>query len=1086
MPNRPVLYAVLACLTVGGTVFGGAVAARAADADAQARHLIETANFRGGLIVHVGCGDGRLTAALGVSDASLVHGLARDEEAAAKARAAVRQAGRYGRVSIGTFDGTHLPYVDGLVNLLIADDLGGVPMDEVRRVLAPGGTALIAGKKTVKPRPDAIDDWTHYLHGPDNNAVAEDTMVGPPRHIQWISGPRFGRSHDHLAGVSAVVSAGGRIFSIVDEGSIAFVAASPDWRLVARDAFSGVRLWDRHIEPWEYHLRDFRSGPADLARRLVAVGDRVYVTLGYGRPVTALDAATGETVRTYAGTDGAREIVCADGTLYLVLGEPHVDWPAKTAKETVTQKDYTPPFERYVPPPHRLRVMAVDAAGGKTLWTRDETDTRDLLPSTLAVSGGRVCFQNAEAVVCLDAATGKREWTAPRPAQRRRLAWSTPTLVVHDGVVYSADRRAAQTAGDLLWIPSGGYHEYIRGPDARGELIAFDAATGKELWRCPAYEGFNAPVDVLIADGLLWTGRYAWGGDPGVTEARDPKTGEVRRRRESDLELLGRIGHARCHRAKATSAYLVLGRRGIEFVDLDTGRMTANFWVRGICQYGVLPANGLVYVPPHACACSVDDMLKIGYAALAPERAEPAAPAPDPATIEPVRGPAYAAIKERKSGIANAADWPTYRHDAARSGIAGVGVPSALDVAWTTDLGGPLTSPVVAGGLLVVAGKDAHAVHALDAATGRRVWRFTAGGRIDSPPTVAAGRAIFGSADGWVYCLRLEDGALAWKRPAAPRDRRIVVEGQLESPWPVHGSVLVRDGAVYFAAGRTTYLDGGMWLFKVDAATGRTMDVVHLEADPKKRDSGVASGGHLPDVLSSRGDSVFMRSARFDLDLGRRRGDAAHLWSSVGFLDDSWWHRTYWQYGSTMKSGWGGWAKVGQKVPAGRLLVTDGSRVFGYGRNQYDIPGAHVGVDAAGVWGPVGRRQDRWTWYRLFGGPVEAAGSKGKETPNGGAWSRRVPVLVRGMVLAGEVLFAAGAPVEGDEVAHDPTEVDPLARALASTRDGRVLAVSARDGTTLAARTLPAPPVFDGLIAARGRLYVSAADGTVVCLAEKE
>ncbi len=1044
-----------------------------------AEQILSASGVRGGLVVHLGCGDGRLTAALHAGDAYLVHGLDAVPANVTAARAHLRERGLYGPVSVDYLAGDRLPYVDNLVNLVVADELGPVAMDEVMRVMAPGGVAMVGGKKTVKPRPDAIDEWTHYLHDASNNAVAEDTVVGPPRHIQWISGPRFGRSHDHLAGVSVVVSAGGRIFSIVDEGSIAFVAASPAWRLVARDAFNGVRLWDREVDPWEYHLRDFRSGPADLARRLVAVGDRVYVTLGYGRPVTALDAATGETVRTYAGTDGVREILFADGTLYLVLGEPDDKWSVQTAKRIVSQKDYSPPFERYVPPPHKMRVMAVDAATGKTLWTCAEACARDLLPSTLAVGGGRVYFQNVDSVVCLDAATGKREWTAPRPAQRRRLAWSTPTLVVHDGVVYSADRRAAETDGDLLWLPSGGYHQYIRGKDAEGELIAFDAATGKTLWRCPAWEGFNAPVDVMIADGLLWTGRYAWGRDPGITQARDPKTGEVRCRRESDLELLGRIGHARCHRAKATSEYLVLGRRGIEFVDLDTGRMVANFWVRGICQYGVMPANGLVYAPPHACACSVDDLLKIGFSALAPEREEPAAPA----EAEPVRGPAYGAIRGPKSEIPHPSDWPTYRHDPARSGIAGSDVPHALRLAWQTDIGGALTSPVVAGDLLLVAGKDAHHVRALDAATGRSAWTFAAGGRIDSPPTIAGGRVLFGSADGWVYCLRLEDGALVWKRRAALRDRRIVVDGQLESPWPVSGSVLVLDGAVYFAAGRTSYLDGGMRLYKVDAATGRTIRVVDLKADPKKRDSGVVSGGHLPDVLSSRGDAIFMRSARFDRDLGRQKDNVAHLWSSVGFLDDSWWHRTYWQYGSSMKSGWGGWPKVGQQVPAGRLLVTDGARVFGYGRNQYDIPGAHVGVDAAGVWGPVGGRQGRWTFYRLFGRPVESDGSD--KAPGGTGWSRRVPMLVRAMVLAGDTLFAAGPPAEAQKVPHDPAEVDPLARALAAGRDGRLLAVSARDGTTLADHGLTGPPVFDGLIAADGKLFLVTEDGSVQCYGGK-
>ena len=1057
-----------------------AVAVGAEPAQA-AREVLSAAGVRGGLVVHLGCGDGRLTAALRAGEAYLVHGLARDPRQVEKARARVREAGLYGPVSVDAFDGTHLPYADNLVTLLVADDLGDVPHAEAMRVLAPGGVAMIGGTKTVNPRPDAIDDWTHYLHDATNNAVAEDTVVGPPRHIQWISGPRFARSHDHLASTSAMVTSGGRLFSIVDEGSIAFVAASPAWRLVARDAFNGVRLWDREVSPWEYHLRDFRSGPADLARRLVAVGDRVYVTLGYGRPVTALDAATGETVRTYPGTDGAREILYAGGTLYLVLGEPDAEWAAEQAKEIVSQKDYRPPFERYTPPPHRLRVMAVDAETGKPLWTCAEAWTADLLPSTLAVGEGRVCFQNPDAVVCLDADTGKRRWTTARPAQRRRLAWSTPTLVVRDGVVYSADRRAAQTEGELLWMPSGGYHEYIRGEEVRGELIALDAATGKEMWRCPAWEGFNAPVDVFIADGLLWTGRYAWGGDPGITAARDPKTGAVRRKRASDLDLLGRIGHARCHRAKATSRYLVLGRRGIEFVDLETGRMVANFWIRGVCQYGVMPANGLVYIPPHACACSWDDMLKIGFSAVAPQRAEPAAPA----EAEPVHGPAYdQPIRHPTSGIRNEADWPTYRHDAARSGIAGADVPHALEVAWTADLGGVLTSPVTAGGVLLVAARDDHRVHALDAGTGASLWTFTAGGRIDSPPTIADGRALFGAADGWVYCVRLSDGALVWKWRAALRDRRIVVDGQLESPWPVPGSVLVLDGAVYVVAGRTTYLDGGMRLCKIDTATGRTLKVVDLRADPKDRDSGVARGGHLPDVLSSDGTSVFLRRARFGLDLDRKKDTVPHLWSSVGFLDDSWFHRTYWQYGTSMKSGWGGWPKAGLKVPAARLLVTDGVRAFGYGRNQYDIPGGHVGVDGAGAWGPVGKGLGRWTYYRLFGRPVDAA--DGKKGADGAEWSRRVPVLVRAMVLAGDVLFAAGAPVDVGEVPRDPSEVDPLARALESPRRGRLLAVSAGDGTTHAETDLPGPPAFDGLIAASGRLYVSTLDGRLVCLAGKQ
>ena len=85
-------------------------------------------------------------------------------------------------------------------------------------VLSPGGVAFVAGKKTARPRPGNIDEWTHFLHGPDNNAVANDDVVGHPREVQWLSGPAWTRSHDKLASISAIVCTGGRIFDIIDEG----------------------------------------------------------------------------------------------------------------------------------------------------------------------------------------------------------------------------------------------------------------------------------------------------------------------------------------------------------------------------------------------------------------------------------------------------------------------------------------------------------------------------------------------------------------------------------------------------------------------------------------------------------------------------------------------------------------------------------------------------------------------------------------------------------------------------------------------------------------------------------------------------
>ena len=1079
----------LALLCIVFTVYGGIPASSAqdaaetADARTRARNMLQKCGVKGGLVVHVGCDDGELTTALKLDEGFTVQGLADSADDVRAARARVDAEGLYGEVSVQRWDGKNLPYANNLVNMLVVES-SALPEEEMMRALSPGGCAYIKDEngwtKKVKPRPAEMDEWTHYLHGPDNNAVGQDSVVGPPRHLQWVGRPRFSRSHDHLASVTALVSAGRRIFYIVDEGSTAFAAASPDWRLVARDAFSGVILWKRKISPWEYHLRDFRSGPAALARRLVAAGDEVYVTLGYGKPVSVLDAASGETIRTCENTEGAQEIIRQDGDLLVVLGDRKTDWRAEKAKEIVSKGDYRPPFDKYNPPVHNKRVAAVDPNTGETLWKKSEPYTSTLMPTTLAATEDRVFFQNAGAVVCLDRESGNLYWRADRPTQRRRLAWSTPTLVVRDGIVYSADRRAEDTDGDLFWLPSGGFHSYIRGKSRKGKLIAFDAETGERFWSCPAYEGFNAPVDVLFAGGLLWSGNIAWGGDPGFTKARDPWTGEVVRTRPRDQKSMPGMGHSRCHRSRATEEFLILGRRGIEFLDVETGDILANRWVRGICQYGVMPANGMLYVPPHSCACSVDDMLKHGFMALAPRRH----PTPDPGTsLDP--GPAEGFSQESDAGdYSPAAAWPTYRHDMQRSGSTPAVVPADLEKTWQAEVGQSLTSPVVAGGRVVVAETDAHRVHAFDAESGETVWRFRPRARIDSAPTIHRGRVLFGSADGRVYCLRLRDGKRIWTFRAAPTNRQIIDRNQLESRWPIPGNILVLDGAAYFPAGRNSYLDGGMALYKIDAKTGRKMNVVSLKVDEKKRNSG-RGGGCLPDLLSSDGESIFMRTSRFGPDLEEKKRNVPHLFSSAGLRNGDWWHRTYWQLGTRMGTGWGGWPKAGRKVPAGRLLVYDGRRVFGYGRNQYSIAGAHVGVDGRHVWGPL---KEPWTYYRLFGrrmdkrSPLAARRTAPESESSGPDWSRRLPVLARTMLLADDTLFIAGPPNPADDVPKSPPETDPMAAALQGERGGTLLVVSASSGDIMSRTDLGSPAVFDGMAAVSGHLYVCTTDGRLTCL----
>ena len=77
-----------------------ALATGLCSAQDQARSILDATDFQGGLIIHVGCGDGSLTAALRQADNCVVHGLDTNPKHLAAARAAISSRGIYGPVSV--------------------------------------------------------------------------------------------------------------------------------------------------------------------------------------------------------------------------------------------------------------------------------------------------------------------------------------------------------------------------------------------------------------------------------------------------------------------------------------------------------------------------------------------------------------------------------------------------------------------------------------------------------------------------------------------------------------------------------------------------------------------------------------------------------------------------------------------------------------------------------------------------------------------------------------------------------------------------------------------------------------------------
>jgi ubiquinone/menaquinone biosynthesis C-methylase UbiE len=105
----------------------------------EAEQVSKKSGVAGGVAVHLGCGDGQVTAALADGDRFLVHGLDTDASNVKKARDNIRATGLYGKVSVAQFDGKNLPYADNTVNLLVADELGTSPRRKCCEPWSPTG-----------------------------------------------------------------------------------------------------------------------------------------------------------------------------------------------------------------------------------------------------------------------------------------------------------------------------------------------------------------------------------------------------------------------------------------------------------------------------------------------------------------------------------------------------------------------------------------------------------------------------------------------------------------------------------------------------------------------------------------------------------------------------------------------------------------------------------------------------------------------------------------------------------------------------------------------------------------------------------
>ena len=478
--------------------------------------------------------------------------------------------------------------------------------------------------------------------------------------------------------------------------------------------------------------------------------------------------------------------------------------------------------------------------------------------------------------------------------------------------------------------------------------------------------------------------------------------------------------------------------------------------------------------------------------------------------------PRSAAIVAFACLLAQAEDWPTYLHDAARGGATSerLAVPLAANwafvprhapqPAWPDPGKEPMKicfdqvfHVAAAKGALYFGSSADGKVYCLDAVTGETRWEVFTDGPVRLAPAVWDGRVYVGSDDGHAYCLSADDGKVRWKRRGGPTDRKTIGNGKMISVWPVRTGVLVRKGVAYFIAG--TFPSEGVFVHAVDAATGKTIwengTTGQLYRKMPHPGAEAFSGVTPQGALLASATRLYVPTGRnvpaaYDLDTGRLVQYEPEARYRVG--------GTYaLAVGDLVFSGPAGLAAyqgdtgdVCARFPGRRLVVTqDIAYLLGSDEIIAVDQGAYTELRTQHT--ALGEKRtkahrDRWYWGRRLKSLQEKL--KREQTPKLEEIQKRVDGLNRQYKdLTAQMKELDGATsrcVKWKCKCDCPYSLILAGDTLVAGGQDKVMAVSASDGKPV--WQAPVKGGAHGLAVAHARLFVSTDSGTIHCFAGRD
>ena len=477
---------------------------------------------------------------------------------------------------VGLAKGETVPVADHLFNGVVGSTLS---VAEAQRIAspAPSGVIVLQGQPIPGAPVAGTGRWTHQYGNAANTCATAQSLQGAPR-LQWFGGHGPERIPDrHTRGHAPLVS-GGLIVTIAENGLIGTDARNGTvrWQIELPESMryampydagyvvlneSASRVWAAvNTDLWEIHAR---SGT--VARRMPAPG-RIHADDHWGWVAWEGGRILGSSMRPTAARTrkeydlvdleyrSGRPLVCSRTLFALNEDDGAARWVVATEGAWVNATLCA----------SADRLYAVEARGPKARADR---------------TGRLTCAAILEeaAVVCIDAASGKRLWERP-------LRWPE-----------AEDILGLSVAGNRLILSCA----RSAGPQAAYHLRCWDTADGTERWKTSGlnpvhdlFHGQQVKRPVVLGDRVSFE-----------SDLFDIATGGrwIPKGAPADW-ILKRPGHA-CGGMTGSEDGLLFRADNPTFFRFEDGSFTRLAPTRPGCWLNILPAEGGVLIPEASASC---------------------------------------------------------------------------------------------------------------------------------------------------------------------------------------------------------------------------------------------------------------------------------------------------------------------------------------------------------------------------------------------------------------------------------------------------------------------------------------------------